>query len=240
MSLTYTSFVSQLTNLMSVANSSDPNFTILLPGAIDYAEGRSYRDLDLLSVRVTDTSVACSSGVRTVALSTTQGTFLVLERLNMLTSAGAPSSNATRNPIMMVTADYVDAVYPSAASSNTGLPIVAARINDTTLILGPTPDQPYGTEQYGTQRPTPLSSGNSSTWLTQNVPELFMAATMVFAAGFQNNFGAQSDNPQMSQSWENQYQTLLKSANVDQLRAKYQSQAWSNQIPSPTATPPRV
>jgi hypothetical protein len=240
MSLTYDSYVSQLTNLMSVASSTDPNFTTFLPGGIDYAEGRLYRDLDLLSVRVTNTSVSCSSGVRTVALSTATGTFLVLERLNMLTSAGAPSSVATRNPIMIVTPAYVDAVYPSAASSNTGLPTVAARISDTTLILGPTPDQPYGTEQYGTQRPTPLSSGNSSTWLTQNVPELFMAATMVFAAGYMRDFGAQSDNPQMSQSWENQYQTLLKSAMTDEMRKKYQSVAWSNQMPSPTATPPRV
>jgi hypothetical protein len=224
MSLTFTSWTAQLINIMAVASS----------------EGRLYRELDLLSVRVTDTSVSCSSGVRTIALSTTQGTFLVLERLNMLTSAGAPSSVATRNPIMMVTADYVDAVYPSAASSNTGLPIVAARISDTTLILGPTPDRPYGTEQYGTQRPTPLSSGNSSTWLTQNVPELFMAATMVFAAGFMRDFGAGSDNPQMAMSWEQTYKTLFASANVDQLRAKYQSQAWSNQTPNPIATPPRV
>lgn len=238
--LTYTSYVSQLTNMMAVASSTDANFSTFLPGAIDYAEGRIYRDTDLLATRVTDTSGTCSSGVRSVALSTAQGTFLVVERVNMLTSAGAPSSAATRNPVIFVSADMLDAVYPSAASSNTGLPQWVARISDTTLLLGPTPDAPYSVEVYGTQRPTPLSAVNSSTWLTQNVPELFMAASMVFAAGFMRDFGSQSDNPQLAQSWETQYGTLLRQLSVDELRKKYQSDAWSNAQPSPIATPPRV
>ncbi len=238
--LTYASYVSQLTNLMSVASSTDPNFSTFLPGAIDYAEGRIYRDLDLLATRITDTSATCSSGVREFTLPTTQGTFQVIERVNILTSAGAPSSIATRNPTFDVSADVLDVVYPSAVSSYTGVPLWVARISDTTLLFGPTPDSNYGVEVYGTIRPTPLSSGNSSTWLTQWVPELFMAATMVFAAGFMRNFGAQADDPRMSQSWETQYTTLLQSANVDELRKKYQSVAWSPQQPSPIATPPRV
>lgn len=240
MSLTYTSYVSQLTNLMSVASSTDPNFSTFLPGAIDYAEGRIYRDLDLLATRITDTSGTCSSGVRSFTLPTAQGSFEVVERINILTSAGAPSSIATRNPTYVVSADVLDVVYPSAVSSYTGVPLWVARTTDTTILFGPTPDSNYGVEVYGTMRPTPLSSGNSSTWLTQFLPEVFMAATMIFAAGFMRDFGAQADNPQMSQSWENQYQTLLKSANVEELRKKYQSEAWSPQQPSPVATPPRV
>lgn len=240
MSLTYTSFVSQLTNAMPVASSSDPGFSTMLPGAIDYSEGRIYRDLDLPAVRVTDTSVTCTSGVRTIALSTTQGTLLVIERLNLLTSAGATSSFATRVPLYFTSGDFIDATFPSAASSNCALPEFVARVTDTQLIFGPTPDQAYGTEVIATARPNPLSSANSTTWLTQNVPELFFAGAMVFVSGWMKNFGAQSDNPQMAQSWETQYNSLLKSANVDALRMKYQSAAWSNQIPSPTATPPRA
>jgi len=240
MTLTYSSYVDQLTNLMSVASSTDPNFSTFLPGAIDYAEGRIYRDLDLLATRITSTAGACSSGVRTVALSTTQGTFLVVERVNVMSSAGAPSSAATRNPLLFVSPDWLDATYPTALSSYCGLPLFTARLSDTTLAFGPAPDQAYGLEVSGTYRPSALSSGNSSTWLTQNVPELFMAATMVFAAGFQQNFGAQADNPQASGSWEQQYQALLQTATVDELRKKYQAEGWSPAKPSPVATPPRV
>jgi len=240
MSITYSSYVSQISNIMVIA-SSDPNFQTFLPGAIDYAEGRCYRELDLVATTVTgDLSVLCSSGIRTCAVSTAQGTIQVLERINILTPASAPSSNATRNPVYFVAPEYLDAVYPSGLSSNCGLPLFAARVSDTTVYLGPIPDQPYTTEQFGTFRPTPLSSGNSSTWLTQWVPELFIAATMVFAAGYMRDFGAQSDNPQMAQSWEQQYQNLFKSANTDELRKKFQSVGWSHNQPSPIATPPRA
>ena len=239
MSLTYSSFVTQLANTV-VISSADTAFNTQLPNVIDYAEGRIYRDLDLLSVRVTDTSVTCSSGVRTIALSTTQGTLLTVERLNVLTPAGATSSYALRVPLYFTSPDYIDAVYPSAQSSNTSTPEFAARVTDTQIILGPTPDAAYGTEVIATIRPNPLSSGNSSTWLTQNVPELFFAAAMISYTGYQRDFGAQSDDPAKAQSWSNQYDLLLKSAAVDSLRAKFMSQGWSPQQPNPIATPPRV
>lgn len=236
---TYASFTTALVTLAPTL-SSDVNFNAILPSVIDYAEGRIYRDLDLLSVRITDTSVTCTSGVRTINLSTAQGTMLVVEQVSVLTSAGAPSSVAQRNPTYNVSPDFLNSVYPSAASSNTGQPEFFARVNDTQIIFGPAPDQAYGTEVIATIRPNPLSSGNSSTWLTQNVPELFLAGAMVFYSGYQRDFGSQSDNPQQAQSWESQYGILLKTAMTDELRKKYQSQAWTPQIPNPVASPPRV
>ena len=46
---------------------------------------------------------------------------------------------------------------------------------------------------------------NTTTWLGDNVPDLFFCACMVEAAGWMQNFGAQSDNPQMALSWEARY-----------------------------------
>lgn len=239
MSLTYSSWASQLATVTAIS-SSDAQFPTLMSGSIDYAEGRLYRELDLLSVRITDTSVACTSGVRTISQSTAQGYFLVIEELNIFSSAGATSSFAQRNPVTFVSPDFLNAVYPSAVSSCCGLPEFAARINDTQITFGPAPDAAYNTEIIGTIRPTPLSSGNSSTWLTQNVPECFFAATMVYAAGHMRDYGRQSDDPQFAQSWETQYNNLVKTALSDTLRMKFQSQAWSNQQPNAIATPPRT
>ena len=244
MTLTYSSFVSEIATLTAITSgvlvNGDNNFAGIMGGIIDYAEGRLYRELDLPVVSVTDTSVICTSGVRTIALSTTQGTLLVLQTVNLLSSAGATSSYATRVPLVPAAKAVVDAIYPSAASSNCGQPEFYARVTDTQLILGPTPDQPYGTEVVATIRPSPLSASNSSTWLAQNVPELLIAAGMIFASGHMRDFGAQSDNPAMAQSWESQYQNLFKSMNVDALRMKGQSAAWTSQQPSPIATPPRA
>ena len=244
MSLNYTTFVSEIATLTVISSTvlvnGDNNFAGIMGGIIDYAEGRAYRDLDLPAVRVTDTSVTCSSGVRTIALSTTQGTLLVVETVNLFSSAGTTSSNGTRIPLTPVSKAVVDAVYPSALSSNTGLPTYFARVTDTQLLLGPTPDQAYGTEVIATTRPPPLSASNSTTWLSANVPELLVSAGMIFASGHMRNFGAQSDDPKMAASWEGQYQALLKSASVDTLRMKFQAEGWSQDLPSPIATPPRV
>jgi hypothetical protein len=244
MSITYNSYVSEIATLTAITSSilvnGDNNFAGIMPAIIDYAEGRLWRDLDLPVARVTDTSVICSSGVRTINLSTTQGTLLVIETLNILTSAGAVSSNAVRVPQTPVSKAVIDAVYPTALSSQCGQPEYFARVTDIEIMFGPTPDQPYGTEVIATIRPNPLSASNSSTWFTINTPELMVSAGMIFASGHMRDFGAQSDNPQMAQSWETQYGKLLASQNTDSLRMKFQSNAWTSEIPSPAATPPRA
>jgi hypothetical protein len=237
MSLTYDQYVAQVANIM-VIGSTDANFQTMLPGMIDYAEGRCYRELDLLAARVS-TTVTLSSGVRTVALSTTSGYTRVVENLNVYTSTSVTSSNATRSPLTMVSRDFIDAVYPSAAS-NTGVPLFAAMASDSQLLLGPPPSAGYTMEVVGTIQPTPLSSGNSTTFLTLNLPDLFVAASMVFGSGYMRDFGAQADNKEMSGSWESQYQTLFQSANTEALRQKYQSGGWTHAQPSPIATPPRA
>jgi hypothetical protein len=237
MALTYASYVSEIATITVISStilvSGDNNFGPIMPGIIDYAEGRLWRDLDLPAARVTDTSVTCSSGVRTIALSTTAGTLLNIESLNLLTSAGATSSFATRVPLTPASKAVIDAIYPSAASSNCAQPEFFARVTDTQINFGPTPDQAYGTEVVATIRPNPLSAANSTTWLSANVPELMVAAGMIFAAGHMRDFGSQSDNPQMSQSWEAQYNNLLKSMGIDSLRMKFQSQQWTSEIPNP-------
>jgi hypothetical protein len=241
MPLTYSSYVSEIATLTVISSNvlvnGDNNFAGIMPGIIDYAEGRLWRDLDLPVASVTDTSVICASGVRSVNLSTLQGEPLAIEVLNLLTSAGATSSFATRVPLIPAAKAVIDAIYPSAASSNCGQPEYFARVSNVEVIFGPTPDQPYGTEMIATIRPAPLSPSNSSTWLTQNLPELMVAAGMIFAAGHMRDFGAQSDNPQMAQSWEAQYNNLLKSASVDSERMKWQSAGWTSEQPSPLASP---
>jgi hypothetical protein len=244
MALTYATLVSEIATVTAISStvlvSGDNNFQGIMPALIDYMEGRLYRDLDLISASIVNDSVICSSGVRTVSLSTAQGLPLQIDTLNLLTSAGTTSSNATRVPLVPAARAVVDAIYPSAMSSNCGQPEFFARLSDTQLLLGPTPDQAYGIEMQATIRPDPLSPSNSSTWLTQNVPELCIAAGMVFAAGYMRDFGAQSDNPQMAQSWEAQYNNLMKTASQDSMRQKFESAAWTAQSPTPLATPPRA
>ncbi len=244
MAINYSTLISECATLTVISSTilvtGDSNFGGIMDAAINYAEGRLYRDLDLVSASIVDASVVCTSGVRTVSLSTTAGNPLQIDALNLLSSAGTTSSNSTRIPLVPAARSVIDMVYPSALSSNCGQPQFFARLSDTQVIMGPTPDQAYGIEMQATIRPDPLSASNSSTWLTQNVPELMVAATMVFLAGYMRNYGAQADDPQMAQSWEGQYKALMATAQVDSMRQKFESAAWTAQSPTPLATPPRA
>lgn len=243
MALTYSSYVSEIATITAISSTTletgDNNFQGIMPALIDYVEGRLYRELDLPVTSVTDTSVSMSSGVRSVLLSTSQGELLVLQSVNLFTPPGATSSNATRVPLVPASQAVINTIYPSAASAQTGQPEFFARVSNVELILGPTPDQAYGTEVIASVRPNPLSASNSSTWLTQNYPELMVAGGMIFAAGYMRDFGAQSDNPQMAASWESQFNNLLNSAKSDSMRMQYEGSAWTSANPAPAASPPR-
>ena len=237
-SLNFTTYVSQISNLL-VEVSTGTNFNTMLPGMIDYAELRIYKELDLLYTNVTDASASVTANQRTLTLPTAQGVFIVVDEINLITPAGTGSSVGTRNPLTPVSLPWINSVYPAAGTA-TDTPAFFARQSDTVVTLGPSPNAAYVAEVVGTIRPANLSSANSSTVLTQYFPDLFIAASMVFGSGYQRNFGGQSDNPQMSQSWENTYQTLFKSADVEENRKRFQGPGWTSESPSVTATPPRV
>lgn len=235
MSLNYTTYVDQLANLM-VVGSTNANFLTFLPGCIDYAEQRIYRELDPLTVQVIDTTTV-SSGNRNLSTPTTVGDYITVDAINIITPVTALSSNGTRNPLTATSPEVIDALYPSGQTT-TGVPLFFAMRDEDLVILGPAPDAAYQAEFIGIQRPAALSSANSSTFLTTYCPDLFMAASMVFATGYQRDFGAQADDPRASQSWENQYQLLFKSAAMEQARAKWESDGWTSQSLAPAGKRP--
>lgn len=233
----YDQYIAQISNIM-VVGSTDPNFLTMVPGMIDYAEGRIYREGDFLTTRVT-TTTTLSSGNRSVTLPSSLGTYRVIENVNVLTTVGQGSSNGTRAPVVPASRDLIDNVYPSG-QLNTGVPLFYAMNDYTSIILGPAPDAGYTAEVIGTIQPTPLSSGNPTTFLTDILPDVLIAASMVFATGYMRDYGAQADNKDMSGSWESQYTTLFQSANIESLRQKYQSGGWTHAQPSQIATPARA
>lgn len=241
MPLNYTTYVSQIANLL-VIGSTEANFQTMLPGMIDYAEQRIYRELDLLHNQVTDATTTASSGNRNFTLPITTGEFdgvyIVVDNVNIITPVTAFSSNGTRNQLTPTSREFLDIAYPSGQTA-TGVPEFWAMASNTEMLFGPAPDAAYVVEVIGIQRPTSLSTGNSSTILTQYVPDLFIAASMVFGSGYQRDFSAQGDNPQMGSAWEAQYKTLFQSASVEQMRAKYQSEGWTSNSPAPLANTKR-
>lgn len=220
MSYTYSSYKSQLANLMAVSE-TDPSFVTWLPGCIDYAEQRIYRELDLVHTteRIAQTNLTPNSRVYNLPNQSTEPRFFVVQNVNVITPAGATVSNGTRNPLTPISQKLIDFLYPTEAGA--GIPSFYAMNTDQQIIVGPSPNGAFLVEVIGTYRPTPLSVSNTETYLSQYLPDLFMAASMVYGSGFMRNFGAQGDDPKMSTSWEGQYQILLASANSEETRKKF-------------------
>lgn len=213
----------------------DVNFPLLIPNAIDYGEQRIYRELDLLSTVTRDVGVTVQN-TRTFTLPTALGRFVVTNGLNLITPSSVDvPDEGTRNPLMPVSRDLLDLLWPSTL--NASAPIMYAMITDQILILGPCPDDTYAIEVIGTIRPTALSAANPTTYLTTYLSDLFMAATAIYLAS--KDFGAKSADLNEAQSRETQYQQLISSANIEEQRKRYASGAWGSLSPTPIATPTR-
>lgn len=238
--LTYATFTAALANFL-VIPLTDPNFVAAIPNIIDDAEQMSYRDLNLINTIYRDSSVALAAGNRNFveAVSGTNGPFVVTENLNVITPAGQTNPDlGTRNPLLPVTKEMLDFLYPSATGS--GVPQYFAPITQNSFIVGPWPDQNYTVEVVGTQRPAPLSVSNTTTLLSVYLPDLFLAAACGMGAFYLKNFGAASDDPQSGVSWDQKYKTELASAQTEEARKRFTGPGWSSASASPLATPPRT
>jgi hypothetical protein len=242
--LTYTTYKTQIAQMAVVAE-DDPNFLAILPMMIDYANLRICRDLDLLftSVSLHGLGYKLSAGNRNLSFSQDLGngtSFVVSEQINLITPAGDIDPDlATRTPLMPTTKEFLDAVYGSSLPPNQGQPKYFVPFNDTLFLVGPVPDVDYYVEVVGTIRPAPLAAAVPTTFISQYLPDLLVMASMIYISAYQRNFGKESDDPQMAQSYENQYQLLLKSAGVEEARKKFESAAWSSQGPATVASPTR-
>ena len=252
--LTYSQYVTQIATMAVVAE-TDPAFVTILPQMITYAENRMYRDIDFMftSTSLHGTTFVLTIGNRNLSFNidlasnsdAASGTFVVSEQINLLTDANGNAATTTdpdacvRVPLLPTTKEFLDAVYGSSLTANRGRPQYFVPFNETLFFVGPVPDQAYPVEVVGTYRPNSLSATNTTTFISQYLPDVFIMASMIYISAYQRNFGRQSDDPQMAQSYESQYQALLKSAIVEEARKKFDAAGWSSQSPATVATPTR-
>lgn len=245
--LTYSQYVTQIAT-MSVVPETDPNFVAIIPQMITYAENRIYRDLDLLNTLVTNTNFSLAAN--NPRLEIPQGTFVTIQNVNVLTPAGETNPNSpscTRVSLLPVSKEYIQSVWNSATGS--GVPSVFAVYGGATFatdgntsqsfIFGPWPNSSYTLEIVGTVRPNSLSVSNTTTFISLYLPDVFIMASMIYVSAYQRNFGRIADDPNMSVTYEGQYQRLIDAARTEEFRKKFQASAWTSNLASPVATPTR-
>jgi hypothetical protein len=235
--LTYSTYVEQIAT-MSAIKQTDVNFLTIVPSMINYAELRMQRDLDFLSTQISNSSYSLSVGSNSLTILTSS--FVSLQTFEVIDGSG----NST--PLLPIGKEYIQNVYGSG--STTGLPkyfAVYGGDSATTgktsqnIIIGPGANSTYTVRLTGTVRSEPLSASNTTTFISVYLPDLFIMASMIYISAYQRNFGRQSDDPQMAQSYESQYQALKASALVEENRKKFEAAAWTAYSPSPVASPTR-
>ena len=217
MAYTYTTLTVALASAFATAP-ADSDFIADLPAIIDQAEQQCYRELGLLAT-VVQVQGALTADTRYYTLPTSAGHFLEVSQLNILDGSG----NRTVPAAMARPA--LEAFYSKeAAAAASSMPQVFARVDDTTLMLGPPPGTSWTVEVAGTIRPEPLSSTNATTFLSQYLSDLFVSACMVAGTGILlRNWGAQADDPKQALSWKADYEERLASAKSEELRKRFAS-----------------
>lgn len=237
--LTYSTYLAQIA-LLAVVSPTDANFLAALPLAITDAENRLCRELDFLTFTQQNTTFALTANNRN--MSVPLGTFVTIQNVNVITPAGQSNPDLpgnSRNPLTPTDKSFLDNVYGSNAV--VGVPTFWATLNESSFVVGPWPDQSYNLEIVGTVRPASLSATppNTTTFISTYMPDLFIAASMVYVAAYQRDFGRISDDPQLATTWESHYQTLKAGAQVEEARKKWQASAWTSMSPPVAATPTR-
>jgi hypothetical protein len=223
---------------------NQPEFTALIPMMLNYAEQRIQRDMELLNTQVMRGPYALVIGSN--QLSVPPSDLLTVQDV-LVSIAGTPT------PMHPVSKAYLLTVWPS--TSTPGPPKVMALeggdlatqgLTSTIILLGPPPDAPYQVNCIGESRAPTLAgfantaqAGTNSTWIATWLPDLLVMACMIYVSAYQRDFGRQSDDPQMAQSYEGQYQTLLGAANKQEFQRRWEADAWSAAAKSPVATPVR-
>lgn len=233
----------------SLVTSSDPNFTNIIPQMLNYAELRIQRDLDFLATQNAQTFTVVATSTNQLTIPTQN--FVALQTITVSDPSGSITS------LTPVTASFLQNVYGTNSGSGTPQYFAVYGGDQATggqtsqyVLFGPwTPSTgTYTFSVTGTTRQPTLynyatttnsAADTSYTFISQNLPDLLIQASMIYLSAYQRNFGRQADDPAMAQSYESQYNLLLKSAMVEEARKKFQSSGWTSYSPATVATPSR-
>ena len=249
--LTYNGYVTQIAT-MAVVNTEtidgivvgvDAAFNNIIPQMLNYAELRIQRDLDLLPLQTNNTySLTIGQNLLQIPVSD----FVVIQTLGV-------NSGTALLPLLPATKEFLQNVYGDSGSI--GVPAYFAMIGGDALtsgntynnvLVGPYPDSNYPVTVFGTNRmaslyqsATTAAAATGTTFISTYLPDILIMASLIYISAFQRNFGRMSDDPAMAQSYEGQYQVLVKGAVAEEYGKKFEASAWSSSSSSPAATPTR-
>jgi len=151
----------------------DAEFTGSIDDVINLGEMRLWRDLDL-SIFTSEDTADTASGAETVTKPVTDAELVVTQSI-FYDSAGERTWLELRS---------TDFVRDHQTVGQTAPPKYYSEQTETDWLLSPIPDAIYTLTARGVTRPTRLSVGNATTWLSLHQDDMLFKACLAEAEGF--------------------------------------------------------
>ena len=190
MSWTFTTLKSAI---QDYTQNTETSFVSNLPTFIVQAEDRIIKSVELPNFRknVTGTFTASNQYL------STPSDYLYPYSLAVL------DSDSNYSYLLNTDVSFMREAYPLV--STTGTPKHYAQFDDTTFIVGPTPNSNFTTELHYFYIPQSITeSSNGTTWLGTNSPEVLLYASLLEAYTFMKG------EPDLMMNYEKRFQEALQ------------------------------
>ena len=158
--------------------------TVIVNDFIEHAELKIFRDIDLDVFRQYKTASLTSGDAFVAMPGATPTTFSFIRSVNIFSASGSLGglTDGERQYLEKKDTSFISEYSPSRTT--TGIPKYYANWDNDTIILAPTPNAAYTIELAYNALPTGLSSSNTTSWVSNNTPQLLLYACLVEAFMF--------------------------------------------------------
>lgn len=172
---TYSGLVDQIRNYTET--DSNVLTTTIVNDFITQAELRIFREIDLDVFRSYEFATLTASNPFVALPGSTPSTMSFVRYASIYQTSGATANERTR--LLQKDVSYMNEYWPNRGS--TGQPKYYAMWDQNTIYLAPTPNLAYNIELALNRNETGLSSTNTTTWVSQNAPQVLLYACLIEA-----------------------------------------------------------
>jgi len=206
---TYAELVTQIRDYTET--DSNVLTTTIVNDFIEHAELKIFRQVDLDVFRKYKTATLTAGDAFISMPGAIPTDFEYTRYINIFGTSGLSGSSLTANERVFL--DKRDPSFMNEYRSDrtaTGVPKYYANWDNDTIIVAPAPNAAYTIELAYNALPTGLSSSNTTTWVSNNMPTLLLYACLTEAFKFLKN-------PNMASMYAQSYQELLTPLAAEQI-----------------------
>ena len=228
---TYSELVTQIREYTET--DSNVLTTTIVNDFIEHAELKIFRQVDLDVFRKYKTATLTAGDAFISMPGAIPTDFEYARYINIFGTSGLSGSSLTANERVFL--DKRDPSFMNEYRSDRtapGVPKYYANWDNDTILLAPAPNAAYTIELAYNALPTGLSSSNTTTWVSNNMPTLLLYACLTEAFKFLKN-------PNMASMYAQSYQELLTPLAAEQVGRRRRDEYKDGvvRIPIPSANP---